>query len=180
MTRKMPAQKPHRSEQAVGTPRHFLDAVEGAFGPLAIDLAAVCGNAVCVSYLGPDHPREDRRDSLLVPWSLALGGCVAPGSFAWLNPEFENIGKWASKCVHETRVWLNVLMLVPASVGSVWYREIVQPHADVYSVGRMKFVGHDHLYPKDLILCHFWRLGGNKFKHWQWKLPAVRKSRKAA
>lgn len=163
MTRKMPKQRPGESEQVVQTPPEFIAAVERVFGRLDYDFAALSTNRVNdLPYFGPDHPDESYRDGVAALWP--------EDGIGWLNPEFSDIHPWAYKCYGETMFSsLHVLMLVPASVGANWYRDWVQPYADVYSVGRMKFVGHKHLYPKDLILCHYWKLGGGKFKHWEWR-----------
>lgn len=166
--RKMPPQRRGESNQVVGTPPEFLLAVTDTFGPLWCDLAALSTNKVAERYFGPDHALEECRDSLLAPWPI--------GANCWLNPPFEQIGPWARKCaahVHDReiapRFRTHIFMLTPASVGANWYRDYVRPYADVYSVGRMKFVGSVDPYPKDLILSHFWKLGGHNFKHWSWK-----------
>ena len=175
MSRKMPEQKPGKSEQVVRTPRAFTAAVELTFGALSCDLAACADNVVHLSglehlettygdWFGPDNIDPSRRDSLTAEW---------PGEGqAWLNPPFGMIGKFAKKCARECAGGskdMHILMLVPASVGANWYRDHVQPFADVYSVGRMKFVGHEDVYPKDLILAHYWKPGGYKFRHWKWQ-----------
>lgn len=49
-----------------------------------------------------------------------------------------------------------ILMLVPASVGSNWYRDFVFRKAQtVFINGRIKFLGQMQPYPKDLMLCVF-------------------------
>lgn len=166
--RKMPKQKPGTSEQTVETPPEFIAAVELMFGHLGWDLAALKSNSKAICYLGPDHDEcnAQLRDSLQVNWSALCGR----HGVNWLNPPFSHIAPWAAKCAYHAAInGTQVLMLVPASIGSNWYETWVAPNADVYSVGRMKFVGHDHLYPKDLILAHFWKLGGNKLKRWRWE-----------
>ena len=166
MPRKMPKQQPGTSEQTVGTPQVFIDAVERDFGPLWWDLAAVSTNKKAPRYLGPDQEYIPHRDSLTVQWST-LNVKYANN---WLNPPFSKIGPWARKCAIETRVYpMRICMLVPASIGANWYDQWVTPFADVYSVGRMKFEGHGQGYPKDLILAHYWKLGGHKLKRWRWE-----------
>jgi phage N-6-adenine-methyltransferase len=156
--------KPNRgkSEQVVETPPVFVNAVMDTFGFFDYDLAAHAGNAQANIYYEPDaHP--SRLDSLAAEWPRE-GLC-------WLNPPYADIAPWAQKCATTVTSGsaLRILMLVPASVGANWYRDHVAPFADVYSVGRMKFVGHVDQYPKDLILCQYWKLGGGKFRHWSWK-----------
>lgn len=161
--RRMPAQKPGKSEQAVCTPPEFLSAVVNMFGDLDFDLAALETNRVYgLPYFGPDHPAEECRDGLAATWPYQ--------GLAWCNPPFGNIQPWAETCARvSTLTALHTLMLVPASVGANWYRDYVAPFADVYSIGRLTFVGHSNPTPKDLILCHYWRLGGQKFTHWAWR-----------
>lgn len=164
MTRKMPAQKPGTSNQVVQTPPEFIRAVETMFGPMAYDLAALKSNRVTEDYYGPDHPIESRRDSLTATWPKV--------SNCWLNPPYNKIGPWADKCAdarsEDHSETLHIFMLVPASVGSKWFDLNVTHFADVYSIGRLTFVGHKNPYPKDLLLCHYWFLGGNKFERWDW------------
>jgi len=164
MSRKMPEQKPGKSEQVVRTPFEFIDAVVNMFGGFEYDLAALSTNAVGAYYFGPDHRFEYQRDSLEATWPHGVN--------CWLNPPYANITPWVKKsAIHVVKASLrtSIFLLVPASVGANWYRDWVQPFADVYSVGRMKFVGHEDVYPKDLILAHYWKLGGYKFRHWKWQ-----------
>jgi len=169
VARKAPAQKPGTSEQVVGTPLDFIRAVHREFGSLSWDLAALSTNQKASGwYLGPDAISEKYRDSLTVDWSTLEP--YAEGRCYWLNPPFANITPWAKKCAHHASVdGVQVLMLVPASIGANWYDEWVTPFADVYSVGRMVFEGSTQPYPKDLILAHYWKLGGHKLKRWRWE-----------
>lgn len=161
----MPKQKPHRSEQTVGTPRAFLIAIERRFGPIVIDLAATEDNRVCAEYLGPGSPLG--WDSLLVPWRHQRG-------WQFLNPPFGDIAPWAQKCAEESAKGAHVLFLVPASVGSNWFNTWVRPHAYVFELTpRLTFVGHTQVYPKDLILCCY---GPERFvgrDSWNWRATAI-------
>lgn len=145
----MPAQKPGLSEQAVGTPRVFLDAVEMRFGPITIDLAANADNSVCAFWLGPGSSLAE--DSLALDWSgLGWGG----SGLYWLNPPYEDIAPWARKAAIEGALGATIAMLVPASIGSNWFRHDVYGQALVIPLSpRLKFVGHTKPYPKDLMLC---------------------------
>lgn len=162
--RAMPPQRPHRSVQSVGTPREFLDAVERRFGKIALDVAADASNAVCNDWLGPGGHAEDALTAQSGAWQMF--------GWSWLNPPFANIGPWAERCVHESEpvIGARVLLLVPASVGSAWFNRYIRPHAYVLELApRIKFVGHDAGFPKDLLLCVFTpeRLIGRAF--WRWK-----------
>lgn len=159
MPRKTPRQKPHESEQSVGTPREFLHAIEGRFGPIVIDLAATAGNAVVPEYFGPGSPYGE--DSLQQNW-------VRRG-LSYLNPEFGYIPPWAKKAAVEGALGAQVALLVPASLGSDWYVDHVKDRAMVLILKpRLTFVGHSDQYPKDLMLCLFGpRWFGGVF-HWYW------------
>jgi phage N-6-adenine-methyltransferase len=150
----MPAQKPGRSVQEVGTPREFLDAVEKRFGRIAVDLAANADNHVCEMFVSPED------DSLSWVWESFLGNL-------WLNPPYANIGDWAKKAAQSAPA--RVLMLIPAAVGTNYFREWIYPYAQVYALSpRLTFAGHTQSYPKDLILCDYRRPQGPGFECWRW------------
>lgn len=158
-----PRQKPGRSEQNVMTSREFVAAVQRTFGALICDLAASRDNAVAGDWRGPEHPAEALRDATTCQWPL-----TRQGEHCWLNPPFGNIAPFAKRAA-ESRQFTSTLMLVPASVGANWWCDWVDGKADVYVVGRMRFVGHDHMFPKDLALCHYWALSGGKQRRWRWE-----------
>jgi phage N-6-adenine-methyltransferase len=148
------------SRQDWGTPREFLAAVERRFGRINWDLAAHAENHVVPSYFGPGSANGE--DSLAQDWSQ-LGGVL------FLNPPFANIEPWVAKasaeCVSRTD-W--TLVLVPASIGTNWFAKHVQPFAHVLGLSpRIKFVGADDFYPKDLMLaCYGFSARG--FDTWKW------------
>jgi len=165
MKRKMPRQRPHRSEQAVGTPRAFLDAVEERFGIIDWDLAATAANAVTGKYLGPGASRGE--DSLAVDWAMLPH--QSPGRF-WLNPPFGKIAPFAKKCAEQApAIDGSILMLVPASVGTNWFAEHVHRKALVLALRpRLTFVGSEDPFPKDLMLCVWGRWVVPAFETWRW------------
>jgi DNA N-6-adenine-methyltransferase (Dam) len=173
------------SEQVVETPDEFIDAVALKFGQPEWDLAALPTNAKARFYITP------KTNSFTVNWScLQSDGRISElGSkrladidnkpLLWLNPEFAHITPWARKCAEESDEWgARILMLVPGSIGANWYWDWVRDYADVYSVGRMVFKNCYNKkgelittpYPKDLILCHFYKGGGKRrMERWYWK-----------
>jgi len=164
-TRTGPSIARGKSEQDVGTPRVFLDAVEKRFGPLGFDLAATSKNCAVDPpwHFGPDHVLGHFRDSLVQNWRELNGNL-------WLNPPFSNIAPWAEKCSKECadrQAW--TLLLVPASVGSNWFAEHVADRALVlFLTGRITFVGSTQPYPKDLLLaCYGFQARG--FSTWKWR-----------
>jgi phage N-6-adenine-methyltransferase len=146
------------SKQDYGTPREFLDAVEARFGRINFDLAALPHNAVAPFFYSPEV------DSLKQDWRLE----GMPG-IAFLNPPFADIRPWAEKLDRECR-WLPrwTVMLVPASMGSVWWADHVLGKCQADGITRMQFVGAEQGFPKDLaLLCYGFGVAGNGM--WQWK-----------
>lgn len=154
----MPAHKPGKSKQDYATPREFIAAVERRFGPLAWDLAAHEGNHATVPWFGPGSPWA--RDSLIQPWHGLQGNL-------WLNPPFADIEPWARKCDHESIFGARILFLVPASVGSEWYRKWVHDRALVLFLSpRLVFDGKSP-YPKDCLLAAY-GYRGYGYECWRW------------
>lgn len=161
--RKMPAQKPGSSKQDYGTPWEFIDAVEDRFGKLAWDLAASADNCVVRNVLGDRSASffSERENSLAQEWRHL-------GDLLWLNPPFDQIAKFAEKCATEADPRARILFLVPASVCSNWFWKWVRPHAIVYCIDRIQFVGTEHVYPKDLVLAGF-GFGATGLGRWRWR-----------
>ena len=157
--RQVPVQKPGKSEQSVGTPIDFLDAVRRRFGTIVRDLAADIDNAVtprCITVAG---------NSLVQPWAED-----DPTGLLWLNPPFSDIRPWARKCAVESKMRHGlIVMLTPGGVSTNWFHDHVAPNAYVLDLNpRLRFIGHDQDYPKDLILSVFgYGLVGRA--QWQWK-----------
>lgn len=154
-----PKQKPGRSRQDYQTPPEFIGAVTCRFGKIGFDLAAHVENTQADNFFG------EGVDALKQSWDYS-GVLAVP--VAWLNPPFGNIRPWAAKLDAECRFlprW--TLMLVPASMGSLWWNDHVLGKCQADGVTRMQFVGADSLYPKDLALCCYgYGVSGHGF--WQW------------
>lgn len=163
----MPAQNPGASEQAVGTPPEFLRAVVRRFGPIRWDLAADSTNHVVEKWYGPGSP--DGEDSLVMPW-WQLPGVL------FLNPPFGNIKPFAEKLADEGPRGARVKMLVPAAVSTEWWAKFVHNRALVLLLRpRLKFVTHDHGFPKDLALVCAgpWMAPGYHTWRWDAEVAAV-------
>lgn len=159
VSRAMPEQKPGRSVQEVGTPPEFLRAVEERFGPICFDLAANWSNHVHRLWYGPGGLAVDAL-SPPVEWDT-------PG-LQWLNPPYANIGDWAKKCASYEGTGALIAMLIPAAIGTNYFREYIHGKALVLALSpRLTFVGHTQSYPKDLILCVYGKAPG--FDCWRWK-----------
>lgn len=153
-----------RSKQDYETPWEFIKAVEDRYGPLSIDLAASEANKKAPKWLGLDQG----VNSLDVDWAEAAGK-----NLCFLNPPFDHIEPWAQKCAQEGAYGCKILFLVPASIGSNWWRDWVHNIAYVNGLnGRIIFDGQKDgkkdPYPKDLALIEF-GFGRTGYGIWRWK-----------
>lgn len=169
------------SEQVVSTPWEFIRAVEKKFGPLAWDLAATDENHKAARWITPE------QDAFKQNWAELLDG-----GLGWLNPEFDPMVKWVSKCSLEQRRSATFLALGPAAVSTNWFWDHVQPFATVYSITpRIAFEGSHNVfppshpragqrkcaescagccpYPKDLMLSHYCANPNHELQRWKWK-----------
>jgi len=155
----MPQQKPGRSEQVVATPKEFLDAVRNRLriDEFSYDLAADANNTVAPRFF------DEEEDALIQRWWEIEG-------WSWLNPPYSKIEPWVTKAWFASRLGAQIAMLIPASVGSNWWRDWVRGKAYVtYLNDRITFVGHDYVYPKDLALLLYapYLEGGSCLWGWQ-------------
>lgn len=144
------------SRQDWGTPPEFLAAVEARFGVIDFDLAASHQNSVA------DRFFSEQENSLVQDWTLPHVG------IAWCNPPFADIRPWAAKCESVRNLPRWTLLLVPASMGSLWWRDHVIGKCQADGIPRIKFVGASEMYPKDLAcLCYGFGVAGHGF--WDWR-----------
>lgn len=159
----MPKQRPGRSEQSVATPHDFLSRVKTALGieTFVWDFAASRVNTV-----SPRGYFDEADDALTIPdWHTKTG---AKG-WGWLNPPYANIAPWVERCA-DCGDLAHIALLVPASVGSNWFREEVLGQALVIALnGRLTFCGHTAPYPKDLMLCLYGPDVIPRFTVWDWR-----------
>lgn len=150
------------SKQDYATPPEFIAAVEAMFGPIAFDLAASADNTKAPRFY------SEADDSFTKPWHLIEG-------LLWLNPPFGNIAPWAAKCHAEAELGARIAFLVPASVGSNWYRNSIHKrHLVLFLNGRICFDGVNG-FPKDCMLVMFGMPAG--FEVWRWSVPVERVER---
>lgn len=158
LKRKMPIQKPGKSEQVVGTPRKFIAAVEKRWGTLDWDLAATSENAKAPKFFTPED------DSLAQDWSKLQG-------LLWLNPPYANIEDWVTKAALtlgvQDRVSNIIFILIPAAVSTNYFKNYIFDKARVYFLSpRLTFEGQKNSYPKDLMLCVYGTKPG--VECWRW------------
>lgn len=145
------------SQQVVGTPWQFIHALEKRWGKISVDLAAAAENSKGQIFISKE------RDSFTVDWHKLSGNL-------WLNPEFGNIAPWARKCADEKARGAKIFFLVPASIDSNWWSEYVHGQACVLPLHpRLKFEGHEDLYPKTLALCVYGIEPVGYPGRWVWK-----------
>jgi hypothetical protein len=150
------------------TPPEFVEAVCRRFGGIDFDLAAQAGHSVTGDIETSFTPEQD---SLTQDW----GAIYVPSHdrpkcpVRFLNPPFRDLRPWAAKCETFRRFPFWTLLLVPASMGSLWWRDHVLGKCVADGVTRMTFVGADAVYPKDLaLLCYGYGVSGSGF--WDWRL----------
>lgn len=159
--RTMPRQKPGQSKQDYRTPVEFLDAVRRRFNvdAFAVDLAADDDNHVAPVYY-------TAAEDALKP---ANGWTTKHGGLAWCNPPYWKIGPWVAKAWAESRRGARVLVLIPAAVGSNYWRDFVHGKAFVLLLnGRITFVGCDTGYPKDCVLLVYGPDVAPGYDVWTW------------
>lgn len=159
----MPVHNRGRSKQDFSTPPQLLRAVEHRLriGQFVIDLAASEDNKVCPAFYSEDE------DSLNSPWRTHYGD---GDGWGWLNPPYGNIEPWTKKSIVEAKEFgAKIVMLVPSSVGSLWWKKFVAPHAYVVHLSpRITFVGCSTPYPKDCSLLLYTPWGFTGTEYWNW------------
>jgi len=157
MAKSMPRQQPGTSKQDVRTPKMFLDAVRLRLGidAFSVDLAASRANTVAPKFYSA------QTNALVHPWNL--------GGWNWCNPEFGDLRPWVQKGFEESREGAQTAMLVPAGVGSNWWRDWVHGKARILLLnGRITFVGHKQPYPKDCALLIYEPGVIPAYETWTW------------
>jgi phage N-6-adenine-methyltransferase len=172
----MPKQKPGKSKQDYTTPPEFIQACCNRLkiNFFSMDLAASHENAIARTYF------TEKEDSL----NPDLTWNPYPGCWAWLNPPYSKIYPWVEKAAREAEKGAHICVLVPASVGSDWWQEWVNPYAYVsFLKGRLTFggtlpnpkTGKPDPYPKDcaLLLYTPWQFAGNEIWDWRNSVPQL-------
>ena len=153
------------SHQGYATPEVLIAAVRTrlGIGTFTFDFAADKSNTVAPAFW------TQEVDSLQQPlgrWYTRLNG-----GWGWLNPPFDDIAPWAAACAGVRTLGGQVAFLVPAAVGSNWWRDHVHNQALVLLVnGRIPFdPERPHWgYPKDCALCVFAPQEDPGYEVWTW------------
>ena len=156
---RMPAQRPGKSFQSYQTPPAFLRAVRHLLDitDFDVDLAASADNMVTTRFY------DEAYDSLKREGDWATGG------WNYCNPPFSKLGPWVHKAATERLLGARVAMLVPASVGSLWWFDWVHKVASVrFLHPRLSFVGTGAPFPKDLALLLYSPALPAGYEAWRW------------
>lgn len=160
----IPKQKPYQSRQDYSTPENFMCAVKRRLGirEFVFDFAADCANTKAANWW---NTRDD---------ALGLGDWAfqCRGGWGWLNPPFADIRPWAQRCRSTQQYGGSVALLVPAAVGSNWFRDYVDGYARVLLLnGRLAFMPDKPkwLYPKDCMLCLYSPTLKPGYEVWNWR-----------
>lgn len=156
----MPEPKHNRgkSNQSYATPKEFIQAVKRGLGGIefAYDLAATAKNTQAAKWWSPE------QDSLKQAWDAK--------GWNWLNPPYGHITPWVEKAFTDSLKYdTSIAMLIPASVGSNWWRNYVHMEARVWLLNRrIQFVGAPTVSPKDhaLLIYAPWLESG--YHIWDW------------
>jgi len=160
----MPRQKPGESKQDYRTPKKFLNAVTKRLKirRFGLDIAATARNTVATRYFS-------RRNDAFEQQTWRANKSRGSG-WSWLNPEYENIGRWVQRVWQESVLHhAQIAVLIPASVGANWWRDWVHKKAGVLFLnGRITFVGHTEAYPKDCALLLYGPYQSPYYDVWTW------------
>lgn len=169
------------SKQDYQTPAAFIAAVEKRFGKIHFDLAANYKNRQAHNYFTDDvkDPVAYGHDALSQDWR-SLGAELEQNTVLWLNPPFQNIEPWAKKCrgyiesISQCTQASTLCFLVPASVGSDWFKESVWNWAYIYFLnGRLSFDGKAP-YGKDCLLAVYRYSMISECAIWDWRKDEIR------
>lgn len=150
------AYRRHQSKQDVQTPPDFLRAVLRKFilQRFALDAAASKENALAEAYY------TEEQNGLHHPWV----------TWTWCNPPYAEIEPWVKKAYNECQLGVCSMLLVPASVGSNWWKYWVHDKAHVVLLnGRITFLGQKDPYPKDLALLVYMPQCKGGYSVWSWQ-----------
>lgn len=156
-----------RSKQDYATPPEFIVAVKKLLWieEFAIDLAADPSNTKAAQFYSEQDSAFDHSWEDIEGW-------------AWCNPPYDHIEPWVMKAYLSGS---QIAMLLPASVGSNWWKQWVHNKAIVLLLnGRLAFMPDKPkwLYPKDCVLllygCNIDPFTDKLYEIWSWKAESNR------
>ena len=123
---KKPPTNKKTAQQDLRTPAYLFEEISRRYGPFDTDLAADEDNTLCTNYF------DLKADALRQEWS---GRC-------WCNPPYKNIMPWIYKAIHSVtkeESCERIVMLLPARVGTEWYKWASMWGTIHRVVGRVRF-----------------------------------------
>lgn len=182
----MPVQKPGQSKQDYETPSNFLTAVRKRLKIQAFTFDFACSMENRKAPFGWTEA-DDSLGKTTKEWYRAWYLAGESNRWAWLNPPYDDISAWAVKCLALAQAGGRVAFLVPASVGSNWFRDFIHQENGVevlFLNGRLCFIEDwrttinpktgefytsEPLYPKDCMLVLFGTRRSYLSNVWTWK-----------
>jgi hypothetical protein len=163
------------TKQDYGTPPELIECVERRFGKIVIDLAAHEGNHVCPLWIGPGGFLDDLK-SLTMPDIHAIHKLLPSDNIrwiAWLNPPFSDI---PAMIYASLRLDIPTVINVPDGLETEWYEEIGLISDGYVLKPRVKYVGMDQGYPKNVLAIHVHRTNNLKrpLQLLDWRTNTVR------
>lgn len=112
------------------TPKEIINFCQGYGVDFTLDAAASSENAICEKYF------SIADNALIQSWETS--GTV------WCNPPYSNIGAWINKAIEESEKGAEIIMLVPNSTDTAWFKHALN-YCDVCLVvgGRVGFINAD-------------------------------------
>lgn len=117
------------------TPPEIFEPLNEEF-KFEVDGAALAGSALLPEWYGPDHPDEERRDSLAADWGEKR---------VFLNPPYgRNVGKWVQKAQEACDAGALVVVLTMACTDTAWWYDFAWKAPEIRLVrGRIRFLRED-------------------------------------
>lgn len=110
-----------------GTPSKLFNALNISEGPFTLDVAASETNHKVKRY----YSLEDSAFHHM--WTPA--NC-------WMNPPYDEIGKWVEKAILESGAGSKITMLLPAWTETDWFHKILSLATTIYFIRKkIRFIG---------------------------------------
>lgn len=129
-----------KTRQSWATPVIDFNDISDLYGPFDLDAAADIRTTKCARYI------SEKNDAFVTPWIADQ---------VWCNPPHREPMKWIRRAEHEVLEARNcdrVVLLLPASVETEWFRYIASRSSEVL-LGDIRFLG-----TMGWSLAHPWRI----------------------
>jgi phage N-6-adenine-methyltransferase len=127
------------TNQAWETPDSIFVPLDNEFH-FTLDVAASYENRKCNVYF------DENDDALGKSWK---------GQICWMNPPYNNVGKWIKKAYEESLQGAIVVCLVQSRTNTNWWHDYCMKGEVRFIKGRPKFKGCKHGLPQPLAIVIF-------------------------